>query len=365
MKDSSFEENSQKSNFWSKKKQKSKIVRAESELSGQKFNELFQGIVVSNLGNFFEIRKIDDALAVLKEEIYLCKISGTVVSENQVSNRDGSILVVGDKVSFSPVSENEDGNEGIVRQIHLRSRILSRQAAGKKKKEQILAANVAKVIIFVAAESPAYNKRLIDRYLLVAEQNLLEAVIVVNKVDLFPKHLFEDDLQVYKKLGIKIFYISTVEKEKFSEEINKLKAFVLNQENPGFAMLTGPSGVGKSSFLNLFFDKKVQNVNEISERTNKGVHTTSSSKLFLFDVNNGIIDSPGIREFGLWQFEKADIRLYFHDFDEYARDCKYFNCLHQNEPGCAVVDAVEKGLIEADRYYSYLSILSTNPEELY
>lgn len=381
---------SNKSNFWAKKKQKSKIIRDVSVK--QKSKEIIandvattnnltsndenlslnnqielEGIVISNLGNYFEVQETKENFTKLTDIIYTCKVSGSVHSENEISNRDANILVVGDKVKFLKIESKNDEvtYEGVIKTILLRTKLISRKAAGRKKKEQILASNISKVIVFVAADSPPYNKRLIDRYLIAAEQNLLEAIIVINKVDLFPKRLFESDLKSYKDLGYKIFYISTLKPGRYKKEINALKENLSDTNINGYTILSGPSGVGKSSFLNLFFDEDLQIVNEVSESSSKGIHTTSYSKLFLLDSEHGIIDSPGIREFGLWQFDKSDIRLYFHEFDKFAESCKFSGCTHDHEPDCAVKVAVEADQIDYDRYASYINILNSNPEDIY
>lgn len=383
---------SNKSNFWAKKKQKSKIIRDISVKQKSKelntkdevisnddlikdngINELdnnqieLEGIVISNLGNYFEVQETQNNFTKLTDIIYTCKVSGSVHSENEISNRDANILVVGDKVKFLKIESKNDEitYEGVVKTILLRTKLISRKAAGRKKKEQILASNISKVIVFVAADSPPYNKRLIDRYLIAAEQNLLEAIIVINKVDLFPKRLFESDLKSYKDLGYKIFYISTLKPGRYKNEINTLKENLSDTNINGYTILSGPSGVGKSSFLNLFFDEDLQIVNEVSESSSKGIHTTSYSKLFLLDSEHGIIDSPGIREFGLWQFDKSDIRLYFHEFDKFSENCKFSGCTHDHEPDCAVKLAVEEEKIDYDRYTSYINILNSNPEDIY
>lgn len=369
----------EKSNFWANKKQKSKIVKGfdtniqtkgNENLNKQNLDENLvelDGIVVANLGNFFEVQLCKNNFQDLDELVFTCISTGAIKSENEHTIRDGNLIVVGDKVKFIQIESKNDEvtYQGVIKKVLFRNKFLSRQAAGRKKKEQILASNIAKVIIFVAADSPPYNKRLIDRYLIAAEQNLLEAIIVVNKVDLFPKRLFEHDLKVYKDLGHKIFYFSTLKPGRYKKEIDKLKNTLLDKEVNGYSIITGPSGVGKSSFLNLFFGDDIQIVNEVSESTSKGLHTTSFSRLFMFDSEHGIIDSPGIREFGLWQFEKSEIRLYFHDFDKFKDNCKYNGCTHEHEPNCAIKEAVENGKLDQDRYMSYINIMQSNPEDIF
>lgn len=360
------EEKNKKNNFWAEKKQKSKIVKGyDTKILTKKFNSentfnkelVYSGIIISNVGNNFEVMLMSKDFTIKQDIVYFCKITGAVKTHNTNSKSDTNLIVVGDKVLFEilPSKNDIETFEGVIKEILLRKKFLSRKAAGKLNKEQILASNISNVIVFMSADSPPYNKRLLDRYLITAEQNLLNVIIVINKVDLFPKKLFEFDFKAYKKLGYEIFYISLINK-KYKNIIEKLKTKIVN-DFEDYTIITGPSGVGKSSFINYILDDDLQDTNEISDFHQKGIHTTSSSKLFLFENNSGIIDSPGIREFGLWQFDANEIRLYFHEFDKFAVNCKYYGCTHNHEPYCAVKDALEKDLIDAERYQSYINLL--------
>jgi len=355
-----------KNNFWADKKQKSKIVKGydtkvltkknNSEINDNK-ELVYSGIIISNVGNNFEVMLMNEDFTIKRNTIFFCKITGAVVTHNTNSKSDSNLVVVGDKVLFERMPSKNDIEtfEGVIKEILLRKKFLSRKAAGKGSKEQILASNISNVIVFMSADSPPYNKRLLDRYLIVAEQNLLNVIIVINKVDLFPKKLFEFDFDIYKKLGYDLYYIS-LKNKKYKNIIERLKTKITN-DFVDYTVITGPSGVGKSSFINYILEDELQDTNEISVFHQKGIHTTSSSKLFLFENNSGIIDSPGIREFGLWQFDTNEIRLYFHEFDEFAQNCKYYGCTHNHEPSCAVKEALENELIDSERYQSYINLL--------
>jgi ribosome biogenesis GTPase len=204
----------------------------------------------------------------------------------------------------------------------------------------------------MAAETPKYNKRLIDRYLIAARCGDLEPIIVINKLELANQELLEDDLYTYtEELNLDLYLISLKENLNTDELKNKLK--------DRRSILTGPSGSGKSTFINYILDDQIQEVGEVSQKTAKGLHTTSFVRMFELPFGGEIIDSPGIREFALWDINKEELPTYFDDFVEYHHDCKFLPCTHTHEPKCAVIEALEEGKIDPDRYESYLSLLSS------
>ena len=274
-------------------------------------------------------------------------LKGVVVSSNQSS----SLIAVGDYVKFEE-KQGMKGNTGlplcIIVQILERKTLLSRKSSGYEPFEQIIASNITDVLILVAATNPMYNLKLIDRIIISAELNGLVPSICINKIDLVNKKDISPDFDLYQKFGIHILYIS-VEKR---IGIDELISFLQNKE----VALIGQSGVGKSSLINLLFGKELQKTREISHYSTKGRHTTSYVKMFDYHNQFKIVDSPGIREYGIWGLAKQDLTFYFKDFYPYANECRYKQCSHIHEPDCRVIQAVQEGLILPIRYESYCNI---------
>ncbi|GAB5464991.1 MAG: ribosome small subunit-dependent GTPase A [Candidatus Kapaibacteriales bacterium] len=314
-----------------------------------------EGTVVATVGTSYIIRGAEGELV----EAYL---GGTVISQYP----DATVVVVGDRVHYLPselekeevdiVFDEEISTKARIVRVNERKTRFSRKSAHYNSKEQVMAANIDSVIIFMSCFDPDYNKKLIDRYIVACEIGEVEPIIVINKYDLTEEiegyeEAFEEDMQAYDDLGYKIFPISVEEEfglEELSEAIQGKTT-----------LITGPSGVGKSSFVNKLLDGDYQDVGYISERTGKGLHTTSSSRMFSYGKDGFIIDSPGIRELAVWGIEEGELQLYYHDFDEFSEECKYPLCTHVHEPECGVKEAVEEGQIDPDRYYSYLNFLDT------
>ena len=272
-----------------------------------------------------------------------CVPTGTIIAKNKYSN----LIAAGDVVYFL---HNKNSLSKIVK-IENRTTKFSRLDPANRNKEQIIAANIDTLLIFVSTFEPMLNTRFIDRYLVAAKLNNIEPIICVNKIELVEKKIFSKLLSSYKKLGIKLYCISAL------EEINL--DVVKNKIAKKSTVISGPSGVGKSTFLNKLLGYEAQAVSEISERTNKGTHTTSFSKRYRLPKGGTIIDTPGLREFGIWDLSKCELGVIFPDFLEYYLNCKFTSCTHTHEPHCAVIEAVDKGLISEERYLSYLNIYDT------
>ncbi len=328
---------------------KRKLVRRTGEI----ITNTETATVIAIIGNVV-IVELDNA----HESEYLeCVVSGKLISPHSSS----SLVVVGDKVKI--VRSNSIGKDsglllGRVVAVEQRDTYFSRKVASKANREHVVAANCDKILILCSLADPIYNRRFIDRVLLAAKFGDVEPAICVNKIDLFDDiSMFEEDFEVYRKLGYRVFFMSALKNDGIDEIFNYIENFV--------TLLFGPSGVGKSTLLNDFFGEQVQEVTEISQRTGKGQHTTSAVKMFKLNNTTRIIDSPGVREFALWNVKKNELPLYFDDFVEYMHKCKFSPCTHICEPDCAVINAVEAGEIDAERYNSYLNILDTTNDEIF
>lgn len=302
-----------------------------------------KGIIVSNPGkNFFVVNYKD-----FKKWNYKpieCVRGGTLVSDHTNS----TILSVGDFVDYAIDSLDEEYRGiGKIIKVYPRKTFISRRSV-RGDSEDILGANISKVLIFMSVNQPHFNRRLIDRILIAAEIGHAKPAICINKIDLDEKLGFLEELKVYKKLRIKIFTISALHQKGLDVLIDFLKNSV--------TAVIGPSGSGKSTFLNEIFGKEIQKVGDLRHQQTKGKHTTSHSAMFFLEEGGAIIDTPGIREFGVYGIDKENLCFYFKEFNKYYEECRFMPCTHTHEPNCKVKEAVEKGLIDGDRYISYLNI---------
>ncbi|MCL2040276.1 MAG: ribosome small subunit-dependent GTPase A [Bacteroidetes bacterium] len=296
-----------------------------------------RGKVVSIVGKYVMVEaKINGALEDVR-----CVQTGTIISKSKHSN----LIAAGDEVYF------DYSNSGLSKVVKVCDRVskFSRISPSNRHKEQVIAANLDTLIIFASVFEPMLNTRLIDRYLVAARLNKIVPLICINKIDLCSVAELSGLMSVYKKLGIEVHFISSLYG---GAELDKLKAKIINKKS----VISGNSGSGKSTFMNALLGYKAQIVKEISDRTNKGIHTTSFSRLYKLSRKGWIIDTPGLREFGIWDLDKEEIGVIFPDFNDYYLHCKYTSCTHTHEPSCAVINAVEDGTIDAERYNSYLNI---------
>ncbi len=318
--------------------------------------DALRGLVLASIGKFIIVRSEES------QKIFECYMGGTLITPNKKS----SLVVVGDEVHFiidkhqneSTVFDetiSESGYEtGIIIAVEERKNSLARKVPGKSKREHIIAANADYLLLIMSAFQPRYNRKLIDRFLVAAELGGLNFALCINKIDLVHKDdmdILKEDFIPYWELGIKTFFVS-VDKE---INLNNVEEFLKGNR----VILAGPSGVGKSSIVNYLLGDSIQTVNEISERTQKGQHTTSSVRMFDLDDSTQIIDTPGVREFAISGLDKEELALYYHEFDRYFPDCKYPQCSHIHEPHCAVLEAVENGEIDIQRYESYINLFNT------
>ena len=277
-----------------------------------------------------------------------CVPAGTIIYKNNYSN----LLATGDIVyvleNANTLSQNTLSQ---IIKIGDRKSKISRLDPSNRNKEQIIAANIDLLIVFVSAFDPMINMRLIDRYLVAAKVNDVEPIICVNKMDLASKKDLQDILSYYKMLKIPIFYLSVLK----DIGLKKLKKFISVRKS----VISGPSGAGKSTFMNKILGYEAQVVREISERTSKGIHTTSYSCRYRLPEGGTIIDTPGIREFGIWDLAKFELGVLFPGFSEFYSQCKFTSCTHTHEPDCAIIKAVESGKINEEQYLSYLNIYET------
>ncbi len=269
------------------------------------------------------------------------------------------IVTVGDSVEFNL----NDGNTGTIVSVKPRTNYISRKAPrikGSSKRgerlEQIICANVDNLIVVASINSPQFNNRQLDRFVVCGETAGVNTIIVINKSDLDKRREIPYWERLYISIGYEIITTSAVR----SYGIEKLKMTIDGKKS----LFWGVSGVGKSSLLNSMYPELDFKTTEISNWSNKGRHTTVTSFMEKVGDNTFIIDSPGVREIEPFGIKKHDLSHYFIEFKDYVNECKFNTCTHYHEPGCAVVEAVENNFISVERYESYLYLLDSIEEDI-
>jgi ribosome biogenesis GTPase len=299
-----------------------------------------EGRVIKALSGFFTVDTRDG--------LVVCQLPGRLKKER----RDTDIATVGDWVS---ISLNKDGT-GFIESVAERQSVLSRSRPSSYNirrlavdREQVLVANPDQIVLVFAIKKPRPSLRKLDRFLVVAELNELPAVICVNKIDLM-KRADEAQLlfKVYEDIGYEVIYTSVVSEEGIGDLKRSLQGKI--------SVLTGSSGVGKSSLLNAIQPGLGLSVSEVSQATEKGLHTTRHAEMFALDMGGYVVDTPGIRGLALFNVEPEELDAYFREIGPLVADCQFSDCTHRHEPGCAVRAAVKDGRVAEARYDSYLRL---------
>lgn len=308
-----------------------------------------------------EIEWQDEMLGESQEGIVVTRYSVHADVENTQGEicrcnlrRTLSSLVVGDRVIWRKGNEQLQGVSGVIEAIHPRMNEINRPDYYDGLKP--IAANIDRIII-VSAVLPVLSLNIIDRYLVVCETAGIEPIIVVNKGDLLTEteeKEVEEQLQIYRDIGYQTLIISA----KNGKNMEKLTALLTK----GTSIFVGQSGVGKSSLINHIFPTVNAQVGEVSETSGLGQHTTTSSRLYHLPQGGNLIDSPGIREFGLWHLDAEQITKGYREFQYVLGTCKFRDCKHLNDPGCALREAVEAGKISLTRYENYHKLIASLSE---
>ena len=288
-------------------------------------------------------------------EAFNARIKGKFKIDNITSTNP---LAVGDIVE----AEKEDIEEEswIINHIYPRKNYITRQSPHNKHQHHIIASNLDQSILLATLKDPKTSTGFIDRFLVASEAYHVPAIIVFNKSDLYKtkeKEKFEEFKSVYEKIGYQVFSISVSEQSGIDEVYQLLKDKT--------TLLSGHSGVGKSSLINYIFPELRLKTQDVSGWSGKGLHTTTFAEMFDLPQGGKIIDTPGIREMGLVDIDKTELSQYFPEMRAVSQNCKYNDCVHLEEPGCAVKDAVNDGSVSEERYISYLGIRDSILEKTY
>lgn len=295
------------------------------------------GLVVKNTGSWYTVKANDGTL-------YDCKIKGKIRMRDI---RSTNPIAVGDRVEF-----DVSPNGASISDVCDRKNYIIRRSSNLSKYSQIIAANLDLVALVVTVNYPETSTVFIDRFLATAEAYRVPACLVINKKDRYD----ESDLEyanglknLYETIGYPVFLISAFD----DVSLIQFKSFLIGK----ITLISGNSGVGKSTIINRLIPRLNLKIGEISEYHNKGMHTTTFSEMYDLPEGGSVIDSPGIKGFGVIEMEESEVGHYFKEIFEFSKKCRFNNCTHTHEPDCAVLEAIKNHYISESRYQSYLSIL--------
>jgi ribosome biogenesis GTPase len=301
-----------------------------------------KGRIIQTTGSWYQV--------LLDDKMITARLKGKFKLEELDTTNP---IAVGDYVSL----EKTEGNEFIINKIHERNNYIIRQSPRNKHQRHIIASNIDQALLVVTIAQPRTSLGFVDRFIAAAESFHIPVKIVINKIDLIrdkDKEMLEYMQIVYNNLGYEVICSSTITGEGIDIVTSNLKDKT--------TLVAGHSGVGKSTLLNAINKDLNLKTGKISEKWGKGMHTTTFATMFQILENSFIIDTPGIKEFMLLQVEPEEVSGYFKDIKKFAEGCQFNNCLHQNEPNCAVKAAVENTQIAATRYENYLNIIENIKE---
>lgn len=298
------------------------------------------GIVIKSTGSWYKVR-------AAKHGIVNARLSGKHKIKGLKSTNP---LAVGDHVNF--IFENSgDEPSGVIQKIHPRKNYIVRKSIKKSAQAHLIASNIDQAVLVVTIAEPSTSLGFIDRFLVTCESFRIPVQIVFNKADLFTegaKEYYEAVADMYRSIGYESTLTSTLDKTGLEDLQSLLQGKI--------SLLSGHSGTGKSSLINAIYPSQELRIGDISSSHLKGKHTTTFAEMFELEQDTYVIDSPGIKELGLFDLDKENLSHYFPEMREVIGQCKFHNCTHIHEPKCKVIELVEEGVIPQSRYESYLSM---------
>ena len=306
-----------------------------------------RGLIVRNTGSWYTV-KTDDG------QLFDCKVKGTFRLKGI---RSTNPVAVGDVVTITP---SPDGLTALIDGIEDRRNYIIRKASNLSKQSHIIAANVDLAALVATIAHPETSTIFIDRFLASAEAYRVPVLLIFNKTDLYNEEelgLMNELVALYRSIGYKCLTCSAGK----GNGIDELQAELTNKTT----LLSGNSGVGKSTLLNLLVPDADAKTAEISVAHDAGMHTTTFSQMFFLPQGGALIDTPGIKGFGTFDMEREEVSHYFREIFKTSAECRFGNCTHTHEPGCAVLQAVAEGNIAESRFNSYLSMLEDKDEDKY
>ncbi len=302
-----------------------------------------EGLVLKSTGKWYEVRNAEGI-------IYQCQIRGKVRLEDRSTTNP---VAAGDHVDFTP--ENE--KEGSILLIHPRKNYIIRKSVNLSKEAQIIAANLDQALLAITITRPQTTPGFIDRFLVTADAYDIPAILLFHKTDQYnekEKAKLESLIEVYRNIGFRCIPSSLVT----GEGLEVLRELLTGK----VTLISGHSATGKSSIINHFIPGKNLRIGDVSESSNKGQHTTTFAEMHALPLGGYIVDTPGIKGFGLVDIPKDELHHHMPEFFKLLPECKYHNCLHLNEPDCAVRKALENHAIAESRYNSYVSMYNDEEE---
>jgi ribosome biogenesis GTPase len=301
-----------------------------------------QGLVTKSTGSWYQVYAEDG-------NNYDCRIKGKFrIKGIQTTNP----IAVGDKVAFEM---EPNAHTGVIDKLHDRKNYIIRKSINLSKQAQIIATNLDQAFLIVTLASPRTSLGFIDRFLVTSAAYDIPTSLIFNKLDLFNAQGLEilaEYKAIYENIGYPCYEVSALK----GTNVDQIKGLLKDQTT----LVSGHSGVGKSSLINAILPGYEIKTGEVSEASDKGQHTTTFAEMHTLPFGGYLIDTPGIRELGVFDIQKEELSHYFVEMRERLNQCRFNNCRHVNEPGCAVLKAVEDGEIEVSRYESYLSIYHGN-----
>lgn len=305
-----------------------------------------KAIVYKSTGSWYTVKTIEG-------KTWQARIKGIFKIDGITSTNP---IAVGDEVELEP----EESGTAVITQIAQRRNYIARSSPHQNKERHIVASNLDQALLFATIKEPRTSQGFIDRFLAAAEAYHVPAIVVFNKCDIYRKKewdILEHRSTIYRNIGYTILVTSM----ETGQGLDELKAVLANKTT----LISGHSGTGKSTFINSLFPDLKLKTKDVSGWSGKGMHTTTFAEMYDLPFGGRIIDTPGIREFGITDISRQELSHYFPEMRDRISGCQFNNCIHINEPGCAIKKAVEEGLIAEERYLSYYNMMESIEEKTY